>query len=159
MTETAARRIVVGVDGSNASIGALKWAMVKGEELGAVVDVVHCWYPHSLPELVFGSGNELRTGSECMLANEVAAATAATGSSATVVTASVKGLPVPVLIAHAENAELLVLGTHGNFGLRELVLGQTAAQVRRKATCPVVVIDADGNEVRTAGGRQAPAAH
>ncbi|WP_029137560.1 universal stress protein [Nakamurella lactea] len=147
MTDKPARTIVIGVDGSNASVGALRWAMLKGQELDATVQVVHCWYPHSLPELLLGSVHEMRTGSECMLANEVTAARADTGVSTQVITSSVQGRPAPVLLAHAESALMLVLGTHGKFGLRELVLGQTAAQCRRKANCPVVIVDADGRRV------------
>jgi universal stress protein A len=51
--------------------------------------------------------------------------------------------------AREENADLIVLGTHGRRGLAHLVLGSTAEKVVRLATCPVFVVkeprqEADG---------------
>lgn len=138
--------IVIGLDGSRASIRALRWAIIKSQELGVVLDVVHCWSPDSLPEAVYWSFEELRTSSAWMLANEVEVAQAMTGSSAQVITSSVRGRPTPTLLKRARSARMLVLGAHG-FGLRDLVLGSTADQCRKKAPCPVVIIDVDGREV------------
>lgn len=38
------------------------------------------------------------------------------------------------------NADLIVLGTHGRTGLGRLLMGSTAEQIVRKATCPVLTV-------------------
>ncbi|MEW6765568.1 MAG: universal stress protein [Pseudomonadota bacterium] len=42
--------------------------------------------------------------------------------------------------AETWKADLVVLGTHGRRGLRRLMLGSTAEEVARLATCPVLLI-------------------
>lgn len=154
MTAESLPRIVVGIDGSTAGLGALRWALLKGQELGAVVDVVHCWHAHALTDIVFGSRHEVRTGSECMVQNEVAAALAATGAVTDVNRTSVHSRPVPALLERSEGASMLVLGAHGWDGFSDRVLGSTAARCQRAATCPVVIIDADGLEATASSRRE-----
>jgi nucleotide-binding universal stress UspA family protein len=43
-------------------------------------------------------------------------------------------------IAKAEQADLIVLGTHGSTGLARLLLGSVAESVLRGADCPVLTI-------------------
>ena len=43
-------------------------------------------------------------------------------------------------IIQRENTDLLVLGTHGRGGLKKVVLGSTAEEILRLATCPVLTI-------------------
>lgn len=43
-------------------------------------------------------------------------------------------------IARAENADLIVLGSHGRTGLAKLVLGSVASHVVAHAGCNVVVV-------------------
>ena len=44
MTGQESRRIVVGVDGSPASVRALAWAVREGRLSGRVVDVICAWH-------------------------------------------------------------------------------------------------------------------
>jgi nucleotide-binding universal stress UspA family protein len=64
------------------------------------------------------------------------------------------GLSVPVTIRVEEghpwslicetagvlNAEVIVISSHGYTGLKRMLLGSTAEQVVRHATCPVLVV-------------------
>jgi universal stress protein A len=43
-------------------------------------------------------------------------------------------------LAHDENVEMIVLGTHGRTGLRRILMGSVAESVLRHAECPVVTI-------------------
>jgi nucleotide-binding universal stress UspA family protein len=43
-------------------------------------------------------------------------------------------------VAREINANLIVLGTHGRTGLARLLMGSTAEQVVRKASCPVLTV-------------------
>lgn len=45
-----------------------------------------------------------------------------------------------VRTAEEENAEMIVLGTHGRTGLARLLMGSVAEQVVRRASCPVLVV-------------------
>ena len=51
------------------------------------------------------------------------------------------GRPIDELlaIANQEQAQLIVVGTHGRTGLERLVLGSVAEEVVRRASCPVMV--------------------
>jgi len=44
------------------------------------------------------------------------------------------------ILAEAEGADLLVIGTHGRSGFERLVLGSIAERVLRKALCPLLIV-------------------
>jgi universal stress protein A len=43
-------------------------------------------------------------------------------------------------LAEAEQAELIVMGTHGRSGLKRLLMGSVAETVVRRAHCPVLTL-------------------
>ena len=47
---------------------------------------------------------------------------------------------VSEILSKAENADAVVIGTHGRSGFERLMLGSVAERVLRKATCPVLVV-------------------
>lgn len=55
-------------------------------------------------------------------------------------------------VARDENADLVVMGTHGRTGLGRVMLGSVADRVVRSAACPVVTVPAGADP---AGGRPA----
>jgi nucleotide-binding universal stress UspA family protein len=52
------------------------------------------------------------------------------------------GDPAEVILktADTENADLIIMGTHGRTGLSRFVMGSVAEQVVRRASCPVLTI-------------------
>ncbi len=54
------------------------------------------------------------------------------------------GLPSDCITAQAkqENVDVIILGTHGRSGISRLLMGSTAENVIRHATCPVLVVKA-----------------
>ncbi len=143
--------IIVGLDGSQESLMALRWALNEGAALGAPVEVVHAWHAQGMRDMAFGSSHELQNGSICMLQNEVDAALAEMPEVPTkpsVVQSSVHGRPAAVLLDRAAHASVLVLGAHGRTGLREVVFGQIATTCRKHANCPVIIVDQSGDVVR-----------
>jgi universal stress protein A len=56
------------------------------------------------------------------------------------------GIPASEAVAFAkeEAVDLLVLGTHGWTGFKHLVLGSTAENVVRTASCPVLTVRSEG---------------
>ncbi len=54
----------------------------------------------------------------------------------------VVGIPTEAIVgyARAEQADLIIMGTHGRTGLSHAILGSVAAGVIRKAPCPVLAV-------------------
>jgi universal stress protein A len=51
-------------------------------------------------------------------------------------------------VAREQNADLIVMGTHGRGGLRHLLRSSVAAKVSRKASVPVIAVDAKHGDLR-----------
>jgi len=143
MIEHAAPHIVVGIDGSVESLAALRWALREAAATGGTAEVVHCWQPHQVSDILFGSPDELHRGSLCMLQNEVAAASRMLPRPPHVTQTSRRGRPASVLTGIAAGASMLVLGAHGRTDLRDLTHGKVAAGCLKHASCPVVIVGRD----------------
>jgi nucleotide-binding universal stress UspA family protein len=144
--------IIVGIDGSNGSLQALRWAIREAVSRDAAVEVVHCW-PTTLSERVLSTPHEVGRASVCMLTNEVAAALEELPVKPSVSIQSVNGRAGVVLAERAANADLLVLGAHGHTVMEDVVFGKVAAHCIRAAGCPVIVVDAYGHHVKHVGRR------
>ena len=89
-------RIVVGVDGSPASIRALKWALDQAVLTGAAVEAINAWqYPQVPGGQVSAMGFNFSANAEQILKNAVESVGASTES---VTTRTVLGHPVQVLV-------------------------------------------------------------
>ena len=150
--------IVVGIDGSEASLAALRWALKEGVAREATVEVVHCYLPQTLTDLGFSTPHELHIASAMMINNEVAAALREMPQSPDVCECSAAGNPAKVLLEKAATASLLVLGVHGRTALRDVILGPTGRACIRHASCPVVVVGSDHGVVRHESRRPVAAA-
>jgi universal stress protein A len=62
------------------------------------------------------------------------------------------GAPAAVILdyAKAQNADMILLGSHGNTAIARLLVGSTAETVMRKAFCPVVILKTPANMLTTA---------
>jgi nucleotide-binding universal stress UspA family protein len=62
-----------------------------------------------------------------------------------------------VRAAREKNADLIIMGTHGRRGLRSLLRRSLAAKVIRKASIPVITVDATRGDLRPhSGGPRVP---
>jgi nucleotide-binding universal stress UspA family protein len=137
-------RIVVGVDGSESSKHALRWAIRQSELTGAPVDAVNAW---EIPPYI-GLAPIVETGAEgealCKACEQVLADTlaevAGVDCPATVHTRVVQGHPAFTLLRASEDADLLVLGCRGHGGFLGTLLGSVSQYCVQHATCPVVVV-------------------
>jgi nucleotide-binding universal stress UspA family protein len=136
--------IVVGVDGSDGSIRALRFAVEEARLRNGELRVVNAWH---IPPAVYGAGtapanvdlDEFRQLAESALLKSVDDAGAA-GSGVTVTPILREGQPADVLCEEAKHADLIVVGSRGLGGFRGLVLGSVSQQVVHHAPCPVVVV-------------------
>ena len=136
--------VVVGVDGSDGSIGALRFAVEEARIRGAAIKVVNAWH---IPPGIYGSGwaptpvdlDEYRKLAEKALPASVEESGVA-DSGVEVTTILREGHAVDVLCEEATSADLLVVGSRGLGGFRGLLLGSVSQQVVQHAPCPVVVV-------------------
>jgi nucleotide-binding universal stress UspA family protein len=137
-------RIVVGVDGSEGAVQALRFAIEEARIRGAELRAVSAWH---VPPAVYGAGwapastdlDEFRKLAEASLRESVEEA-GATAAGVEVTPVVREGNPVDVLLAESEGADLLVLGTRGMGGFKGLLLGSVSHQCANHATCPVVIV-------------------
>ncbi len=136
-------RIVAGVDGSDSSLSALRWAIRQAGLTGAAVDAVAAWhYPVSSYGYV-PVGDEadydFQKITEKVLADAISS-TLEPGSDVRVRSHVIEGNAARVLIDASDGAELLVVGSRGHGGFTEALLGSVSQHCVHYAHCPVVVI-------------------
>lgn len=132
-------RIVVGVDGSPASIDALTWAARQASLTGATVDAVLAWrYP--MMSGGYPLATEVDWPSNAQEVLDIAVTEAFGPDSGQVSRAVVEGHPSKVLIDAAVGADLLVVGSRGHGGFAGMLLGSVSEYVSAHARCPVLVI-------------------
>jgi nucleotide-binding universal stress UspA family protein len=139
--------ILVGVDGSQSSAHALRWALDHAASSGMRVRVIACWQSldtyalaeSNVPESVFADQARARLRRSLDLALTHKRATDADASLLTE-TAVVRGDPAPTLIEASNHADLLVIGSRGHGGFVGMLLGSVAQHCVAHSKCPVVVV-------------------
>lgn len=142
--------VVVGVDGSPASFAGLRWALAHAGRTHAQVCAVRCWEPVSAPRweaaVTAGPGSpnaKEHARAQRELGQVVAAALAQVpdgGAQIAVRRRVACGPAGPVLVAEADGAALLVVGSHAHRRIVELLRRSVSSFCARHATCPVLVI-------------------
>ncbi|SNS11200.1 Nucleotide-binding universal stress protein, UspA family [Geodermatophilus saharensis] len=144
-------RVVVGVDGSPGARVALAWALAVAARDGATLEVVSA-YPVDFywvdPYLLDTNRlDAIRSDTEQRVHEFLAEvrqdpAVAAVPGTAEVETDVVVagGAPLDHLVARAEGADLLVVGSRGRGGVRSTLLGSVALHCVAHSPCPVVVV-------------------
>lgn len=135
-------RIVVGVDGSEASQAALLWALEEGRVRSAQVDVVTAWHePYVAPTMaaVVPDPAVFSEAADRTVDRAIDDAGAA-ADGLTIERHVIRGNAASALLDVAKGAALLVVGSRGRGGFAGLLLGSISQQVVHHATCPVVVV-------------------
>jgi nucleotide-binding universal stress UspA family protein len=134
--------IVVGVDGSESSKDALRWAARQAELTGAGLHVVSSWH---IPAVAYNAMTPMPTGLDFAGATREAMDDAITEvlgpeRSVKVVRYVVEGPPALELLKAAQGAELLVVGSRGHGAFAGMLLGSVSEHCVSHATCPVLVV-------------------
>ncbi|RRR99707.1 universal stress protein [Glycomyces terrestris] len=143
VSESRPERIVVGVDGSAASLRALEWALREAALTGAGLEAVHAW---EVPA-AYGTGmvlampgnEEFESAAREALARAVDQV-AGNEPGVAIEQNTVAGHPARVLIDAAEGASLLVVGSRGHGGFVGTLVGSVSQYCVSHAPCPVVVV-------------------
>ncbi len=127
---TAVQRILWATDLSPVSEGAWRYALTLADVLAAEVILLHVVRPleeHHLAHLE----RELERRQQAVETLGLRARRKV-----------LVGVPADVIVAEAQadQADLIVVGTHGRTGLLHVLLGSVAEAVIRKASCPVLAV-------------------
>jgi nucleotide-binding universal stress UspA family protein len=135
-------RIVVGIDGSEPSQRALRWAVEEARLRRVTLEIVHAWHLPSAggyPYLTGYMDIELFEKDAQQVVDQALAEVGVAGVPE-VQRLVVEDTAGRALLDAAKGAEMVVLGSRGRGGFAGLLLGSVGLQVATHATCPVVVI-------------------
>jgi nucleotide-binding universal stress UspA family protein len=140
------QRFVVGIDGSEESRDALRWALRQARLTGASVDLVAAWrYPVAYSLAVLGEDLGLEGEARKMLA-EVLSQVGGDAPGVEVRELVGEGPAAKVLLDTARGADLLVVGSRGRGGFAAAILGSVSLACVMHATCPVLVFRDDSGD-------------
>ncbi|UIX34178.1 universal stress protein [Streptomyces sp. GQFP] len=137
--------LVLGVDGSDASLPAVDWAVDEAARRGVPLRLVHA----SLWERYEGAPpwHGVEQPSERVLAEHVVASAAERAArrnpEVKVSTVIVTEEPADALLREGNNASALITGSRGRGELKGLLLGSVGLAVAARAHCPVIVVRGD----------------
>jgi nucleotide-binding universal stress UspA family protein len=142
MTENV---VVVGVDGSEHALDAVRWAAEEARLRGAHLRLVCAvGFPVVTPVggAPLGQERQLEALTDAGADRVAAAAAVAREVVADLDIDQVvrAGTPTGVLVSAAEDAGLLVVGNRGHGGFAGLLLGSVGVSAAARAACPVVVV-------------------
>jgi nucleotide-binding universal stress UspA family protein len=144
------RHIVVGVDGSDQSRAALRWALRQAELTGASIQAVIAWH---YPVVAGGYGWAPVSPMDASDFGEIAAKTLAEviadeadpASSVRVSTSVIEGNAAQALVEAAKGAELLVVGSRGHGGFTGALLGSVSQHCAHLSPCPIVIVRSEAD--------------
>jgi nucleotide-binding universal stress UspA family protein len=143
MTEEMAQRpgVVVGIDGSDASLAAFAHAAWEADRRGLPLYLVHCvTVPASVSALGLGPDPEEAVAGAAERLADLAEQALAAYPDLLVRTAVVAGQPGAALVQASRHAALLVVGSRGLGGFTGLLLGSVGAQLAAHSAAPLIVI-------------------
>jgi nucleotide-binding universal stress UspA family protein len=144
---TSANQVVVGVDGSPASLVALREAFAQAKLRGASLLMVHAWSTSFAGTLVnsgqyFDRVRASEVDEGWALLNQSLAELKATDQSVEIIERLEQGSPAAAIIEASKEAVLTVVGSRGRGGFAGLVLGSVSGSVLAHADSAVMVIRA-----------------
>lgn len=135
--------IVVGVDGSDQALCALKWAVKEAKRRGSVLNIVTAYtipvFAASSMDAGYATLDDqlIRNGAEEVVRQ---ARATITDEDVTIRTYIESGDPSGVLLDLSRQAELIVVGTRGRGGFVGRLLGSVSSALPAHAKCPTVVV-------------------
>ncbi len=147
-TPAEVSRVVVGVDGSEPSKHALRWARFIARASGSNLEVIAAWQPYTaygwmgagwVPEPTEGDPAQDAENALTVTIDEVFGDHRPAGLQFGVR----EGNAAAVLLAASEGARMLIVGSRGHGGFSGLLLGSVSAACTAHATCPVLVLHGD----------------
>jgi nucleotide-binding universal stress UspA family protein len=143
-TKDAAKKIVVGVDGSESSKAALRWAVRQAELTGSRIEAVIAWqYPPMIAGFGGGPVAAIALNFDEIAAKTLSDSIAETVDPATPVRISTlvtQGHAAQILLRESDDASLLVVGSRGHGGFVNALLGSVSQHCAHHAPCPLIIV-------------------
>lgn len=143
---TATGHIIVGVDGSEPSKQALRWAAFVSATTGATVDAIATWRLNGFtagPRLMDNPGSFDETEETTKMLEQTVADVFGEDRPARLNTIVEEGNPAKVLVEASKDATMLIVGSRGRGGFVGLMLGSVSTACSAHSSCPVMVIHGD----------------
>lgn len=144
--------IVVGVDDSEGSHRALRWAALEALRRKAALEVVTAWNwdaTEGVPLAAVDPENMMQLAEQTQL-RAIAEVVDTMDPRPPVTRRIVQASATEALAEASQHADLVVVGTHGRGPVKSFLLGSVSLSVIKHASCPVVVMPT----VRTETGMQ-----
>lgn len=140
---TEVQKIVVGIDGSESSLQALRWTLREAQLRKASVEVIHTWNVTPIVDPM-GTGmfipvDDLVAAGNGVIANAMKLVEDLVKDTK-VTTRVVQGAASFTLLEASKTADLIVVGRRGHGGFIGLLIGSVAQQVAHHASCPSVIV-------------------
>jgi nucleotide-binding universal stress UspA family protein len=142
-------RVVVGVNGTRASLIALRWAAEEARLRGADLVAAYAWQLHP------GSAREMLHPAQAVRSHEAAELRRLQGwvesvlGTVVVELLAIHGAPLDVLLDVTTDADLVVLGRSPQAGIARLFHGAVGDDFGGLVPCPVAVIPGAAREFAT----------
>jgi nucleotide-binding universal stress UspA family protein len=134
------RTIVVGIDGSATSVGALRWAVAEARRSGSRVEAVAAWqWPTGWGVMAPFPSDYDPAGDTTHMLEDLVRPVADAVPDVQVGWRAVEGHPAEVLVAAADHADLLVVGNRGHGEFAGLLLGSVGQHCAAHAAVPVLI--------------------
>jgi nucleotide-binding universal stress UspA family protein len=145
-SKTGIRRIAIGVDGSESSAAALKWAIRLAKAMGSQVIAVYAidipvYFPEP-EELPFVLDQDWRAGMKSEFEDKWCKPLKVAGVRYRAVMEDGRAATVITDVAEREKADVIVVGRRGRGGVAELLLGSTSHELVLHSKKPVLVVSA-----------------
>ncbi|MEV0132090.1 universal stress protein [Dactylosporangium sp. NPDC050688] len=125
------RPVIVGVDGSPAAFGAVRWGADLAARMGRSLRIMHALgMPGPFEEVIDEQGLVLDAAAEARLWYP----------GLHVTTSTWHGQPAHVLREQSRHAELIVVGSRGHGGFHALRVGSVGLNLAMYSHCPVLVV-------------------
>lgn len=139
------KRIVVGIDGSESSMAALRWAIRQAKLTGCSLDAVTVWHYPTMYGMTPADGDIDFAGAAEETLTKALAEVSTLEPDVRVRPMVTEGQPADVLLRLAKGADLLVVGSRGHGGFASALLGSVGMYCVLHARCPVLILR-DGHE-------------
>lgn len=135
-----ANRIVIGVDGSEASAAAIAFAAEEAKLRGAELRILHVWGVPKAAYSGYVSQLEDYERDAQVLLDGVVKEAKEKYPDIEINAKLGEGSPANFIIEEAKDAKLVVVGSRGHGGFTGLLLGSVSQQLVHHASTPVVVV-------------------
>ncbi|WP_063049863.1 universal stress protein [Nocardia arthritidis] len=135
---SSGKPVLVGVDGTDNSVPAIELAFEEASRREVGVIALHAWSDASGIDLMPG-WDAVREREDALLAENLAGF-GERYPDVRVRRVLVRDRPVRSLVDSSDEAQLLVVGSHGRGGFTGMLLGSTSAALLHAVDCPIIVV-------------------